>query len=78
MKEYQFKLENVWIDVLASEEEEAVQILNSELHRLDDPIPIGGGIERVYFEIRRDVTTEDIAQVYDRNCGSLRCMNSTL
>lgn len=72
MKEYQFKLENVWIDVNASHAEEAVRILNDELHQLDNPISIGGGIQRVYLEITRNVTREDITQIYDSMRGSLR------
>lgn len=65
MKEYQFKIGNVWIDIYAETPAEAVSMLNRQLHLLDEPLPAPGLIKRVCLDIRRDVTAADIVQEYD-------------
>ena len=65
MKEYQFKIGNIWIDVLARTAGEAVSALNRQLHLLDEPLRGPGLIQRICLEIRRELTEADIIQVYD-------------
>jgi hypothetical protein len=65
MKEYQFKVGNVWLDVHAESKAEAVRIVNEELPKLDEPLPAPGRLQRVQLNIRNQLTAKDIVSVYD-------------
>lgn len=65
MKEYQFKIHNVVLDVHAESEEEAVRTLNDSLHLLDEPLPAPGRIQRVLVDVQEPVSTKNIVEVYD-------------
>ena len=65
MKEYQFKIHNVVLDVHAESEEEAVRTLNDSLHLLDEPLPAPGRIQRVLVDVQEPVSTKNIVAVYD-------------
>ena len=64
MKEYQFKIpSNVWLDVHAETEEEAVETLNSALHLLDEPLLAPGPIQRVQVDVRQPVSKLNIVNI---------------
>jgi hypothetical protein len=86
VKEYQFKIGNVWIDIDARSRVEAVRLLNRELYRLEEPLSIpgydgwrgppsgapSGQIKRVVVDINRSATQEDIVYIYDPEGGEER------
>jgi hypothetical protein len=66
MKEFQFKInKGFWLDVHAESEQEAVDLLNSQLHFLNEPLPAPGRIQRVQLDTIDSVTVEDIASTFD-------------
>ncbi len=70
MKEYQFKVLNeVYLDVYADSEAEAVETLNASLHLLDEPLPAPGRIQRVLVDVQEPVTSANIESVYDLDTG---------
>ena len=75
MKEYQFRIPGVWLDVHADNEEEAVETLNDSLHLLDDPLPAPGRIQRVQLDVREPVSKANIALVYDLDTGESHTPN---
>lgn len=74
MKEYQFKVDGVWLDVHARTPKEAVQIINSQLHLLDEPLQAPGLIQRVAIEVQRELTVDDIVVAYDLETGEAEPM----
>ncbi len=72
MKEFQFKIpDGVWVDVHAETAGEAVELLNSQLHLLDEPLPAPGLLRRIQIDARRPVTIGEIAAVFDLKTGEV-------
>jgi hypothetical protein len=70
MKEYQFKIpQGVWLDVHADTPEDAVILLNSQLHLLDEPLQAPGRIQRVQVDVREPVSVKDIVGTFDLDSG---------
>ena len=69
LKEYQFKRESVWLDVHANTPEEAVKIINSQLHLLDEPLQAPGLIQRVQIDVRKEFSVDDLVASYDLETG---------
>ena len=69
MKEYQFKRGGVWLDVHAATPEEAVKIINSQLHLLDEPLQAPGLIQRVQLDVCEEFSVEDLSASYDLETG---------
>jgi hypothetical protein len=66
MTEYQFKIPaGVWLDIQADTAEEAVVLLNSQMHLFDEPLPAPGLIQRVQVDNRKPVTIENLVAVYN-------------
>lgn len=69
MKEYQFKIPGMWLDVHAESEEEAVNIINASLYLLEEPLPAPGRIQRIQPDVQTPLTAKNIVSVYDLDSG---------
>ena len=77
MKEYHFKRGDVWLDVHAATPEEAVKIINSQLHLLEEPLQAPGLIQRVLLDVLSKFSVEDLSASYDLETGESESFTSS-